>query len=189
MPRQPEKSDQYNNWGGHSLYGFHSCSTWGGVAAEGAAGAEAEGAGGDEEDEVDYTTKMISEGGLQSHRVSPYRPGHGYYGSIEGRFLTWERLWLLWAERSGITVEFGTDLDVELWPDGYDDYAMIVSVGHDEYYSAGQRAAMERYTAQGGHIAFFSGNLAVWQTRHETDPASDLGPVRPNTLTMHLSTF
>ena len=132
---------------------------------------------------MDYTTKMISEGGLQSHRVSPYRPGHGYYGSIEGRFLTWERLWLLWAERSGITVEFGTDLDVELWPEGFDDYAMIVSVGHDEYYSAGQRAAMERYTEGGGHIAFFSGNLAVWQTRHETDPASDLGPVRPNTLT------
>ena len=152
-------------------------------------GAEAA-AGGDGEDEVDYTTKMISEGGLQSHRVSPYRPGHGYYGSIEGRFLTWERLWLLWAERSGITVEFGTDLDVELWPEGFSDYAMIVSVGHDEYYSAGQRAAMERYTAhEGGHIAFFSGNLAVWQTRHETDPASDLGPVRPNALAMQLSTF
>ena len=42
---------------------------------------------------------MISEGGLQSHRVSPYRPGHGYYGSIEGRFLTWERLWLLYRPR------------------------------------------------------------------------------------------
>ena len=41
---------------------------------------------------------MISAGGLQSHRVSPYRPGHGYYGSIEGRFLTWERLFLLWAD-------------------------------------------------------------------------------------------
>jgi hypothetical protein len=49
---------------------------------------------------------MISAGGLQSHRVSPYRPGHGYYGSIEGRFLTWERLFLLWADANGVPLEF-----------------------------------------------------------------------------------
>jgi hypothetical protein len=118
---------------------------------------------------------MISAGGLQSHRVSPYRPGHGYYGSIEGRFLTWERLFLLWADANDVPLEFCTDFDIEQWPAGFDNYKCIVSVGHDEYYSGLERAQLQRYSDGGGNIAFFSGNLAVWQTRHESDPGSDGG--------------
>lgn len=95
----------YNNWGGHSLYGFHSCASWGGAAAS-AAAPDTVSRSGEDGEQVDYTTKMISAGGLQSHRVSPYRPGHGYYGSIEGRFLTWERLFLLWADANGVPLEF-----------------------------------------------------------------------------------
>ena len=95
----------YNNWGGHSLYGFHSCASWGGTAASASAPGP-DGSPGKDAEEIDYTTRMITEGGLQSHRVSPYRPGHGYYGSIEGRFLTWERLFLLWADRNGVPLEF-----------------------------------------------------------------------------------
>lgn len=86
------------------MYGFHSCANWGGSVASTAA-PKPDNAGGDDENS-DYTAKMISAGGLQSHRVSPYRPGHGYYGSIEGRFLTWERLFLLWAESNGVPLEF-----------------------------------------------------------------------------------
>ena len=48
-------------------------------------------------------------------------------------------------------------------------------MGHDEYYSAAERGQLERYTDSGGSIAFFSGNLATWQTRHESDPLSDSG--------------
>lgn len=95
----------YNNWGGHSLYGFHSCASWGGTTASASAPGP-DGSPGKDAEEIDYTTRMITEGGLQSHRVSPYRPGHGYYGSIEGRFLTWERLFLLWADRNGVPLEF-----------------------------------------------------------------------------------
>jgi hypothetical protein len=56
-----------------------------------------------------------------------------------------------------------TDFDVETWPAGFDDYKCIVSVGHDEYYSAMERTQLQRYSDGGGNIAFFSGNLAVWQ--------------------------
>lgn len=56
-----------------------------------------------------------------------------------------------------------TDFDVETWPAGFDDYKCIVSVGHDEYYSATERTQLQRYSDGGGNIAFFSGNLAVWQ--------------------------
>ena len=132
----------YNNWGGHSFYGFHSLPRW---------GRDSEG--------VAPPTP-----GLQSHRVSPYRPGHGYYGGIEGRFLSWERLFLLWAERENYALEFCGDTDVEE-PGFLDAYAGVVSVGHDEYYSAKQRAGMEAFADGGGNIAFLSGNLATWQVQ------------------------
>ena len=161
----------YNNWGGHSLYGFHSIRTWEHESAEGApaAAAAAEPKGGHRFQQEGTTTDLISGGGLQSHRVSAYRPGHGYYGSLEGRFLTWERLWLLWAEREGIEVDFATDEDVREWPEAFDNYRVLVSVGHDEYYSGGQRAKMEAFADRGGNIAFFSGNLAVWNVRWAPD--------------------
>eukprot|EP01052_Picozoa_sp_SAG31_P028221 SAG31_NODE_2705_length_5215_cov_9.452502_6_plen_177_part_00 len=91
----------YNNWGGHSLYGFHSLASWGGDSVDPAPTKTTTGT-----TEKDYTTQMIEGGGRQSHRVSPYRPGHGYYGSIEGRFLTWERLFLLWAVSENVVRKF-----------------------------------------------------------------------------------
>jgi hypothetical protein len=42
-----------------------------------------------------------------------------------------------------------------------------VSVGHDEYWSAGMRDAVEAHVARGGGAAFFSGNVAYWRIRYE----------------------
>ena len=64
---------------------------------------------------------------------------------------------------------------VERWPEGFDNYKLIVSVGHDEYYSATQRVAMQRFVdgSVGGRIAFFAGNLATWQTRFDGSAEAD----------------
>eukprot|EP01052_Picozoa_sp_SAG31_P028220 SAG31_NODE_2705_length_5215_cov_9.452502_5_plen_187_part_00 len=62
-------------------------------------------------------------------------------------------------------MEFCTDGDIERWPAGFSGYKCIISVGHDEYYSAIERVALEKFSASGGRLAFFSGNLATWQTR------------------------
>lgn len=65
------------------MYGFHSLASWGGSSNTAAAlTTPTSAAGGASQPEKDYTTQMIEGGGKQSHRVSPYRPGHGYYGSI-----------------------------------------------------------------------------------------------------------
>ena len=42
-----------------------------------------------------------------------------------------------------------------------------MSVGHDEYWSAGQRANVETARNAGVHLAFFSGNEIFWKTRWE----------------------
>src|SRR4029077_11760508 len=43
----------------------------------------------------------------------------------------------------------------------------FLSVGHDEYWSAGQRASVERARDAGVNLAFFSGNEMFWKTRYE----------------------
>ena len=44
---------------------------------------------------------------------------------------------------------------------------MFLSVGHDEYWSGGQRANVEAARAAGTSLAFFSGNEIFWKTRWE----------------------
>ena len=43
----------------------------------------------------------------------------------------------------------------------------FLSVGHDEYWSAGQRANVEAARGAGVNLAFFSGNEIFWKTRWE----------------------
>ena len=50
--------------------------------------------------------------------------------------------------------------------DGYD---LVIGVGHDEYWSAGQRATIEEHVRRGGNYASFSGNTMFWQVRLEDD--------------------
>jgi hypothetical protein len=46
-------------------------------------------------------------------------------------------------------------------------YKLVLSVGHDEYWSAPMRDALERFIGDGGNVAFFSGNTCCWQVRAE----------------------
>src|SRR5262249_10702467 len=44
----------------------------------------------------------------------------------------------------------------------------FLSVGHDEYWSGGQRSNVEAARDAGVNLAFFSGNEVFWKTRWET---------------------
>ena len=48
-------------------------------------------------------------------------------------------------------------------------YKLVLSVGHDEYWSAPMRDHLEAFIANGGNAAFFSGNSVCWQVRSEDD--------------------
>ena len=49
---------------------------------------------------------------------------------------------------------------------------VFLSVGHDEYWSGGQRANVEAARAAGVNLAFFSGNEVFWKTRWENSIAA-----------------
>lgn len=103
----------------------------------------------------------------QAHRVSLLRPGHGFHSGTS--FPWWERQFVQWVEREGYAVDYAINDDLDTWPAGFDNYRLILSVGHDEYWSRGMRDNLERFIANGGNAAFFSGNAVCWQVRYEGD--------------------
>ena len=82
-----------------------------------------------------------------------------------------ERRFVEWAEGAGYTFDYAVSSDLDDDPDALDGYAAMVSVGHDEYWSAPQRGTLERYLAGGGHLASFSVNTMFWQVRLTDDGA------------------
>ncbi|QDV21933.1 N,N-dimethylformamidase beta subunit family domain-containing protein [Aureliella helgolandensis] len=98
--------------------------------------------------------------GIQGHRVSFDRPIHSQFGK-------WELPFVQWAEANGYNLDYAANSDLEFHPEILENYQLILSVGHDEYWSAPMRDHLEAYIAGGGNVAFFSGNTCCWQVRSE----------------------
>lgn len=79
----------------------------------------------------------------------------------------WERVFVRWAERAGYAIDVAVNADLDQRPQVVDGYRMLVSVGHDEYWSWGMRDTAESYVERGGNMAFLSGNSVCWQVRFE----------------------
>ena len=79
----------------------------------------------------------------------------------------WERPFVVWAERAGYRLDYAVSSDLEFHPEILQHYRLVLSVGHDEYWSSPMRDHLEAFVAAGGNVAFFSGNTAYWQVRSE----------------------
>ncbi len=82
-----------------------------------------------------------------------------------------ERQFVCWAEGHGIELDYATDTDVDT-PDAHgllDGRTLLLSVGHDEYWTWTMRDRVEEFVADGGHVAFLSGNALYWQVRLEDE--------------------
>jgi hypothetical protein len=82
-------------------------------------------------------------------------------------FDRWERTAVNWLEANGYAVDYAVSSDLEFHPELLAGYRLMLSVGHDEYWSWGMRDTVESFVAQGGNVCFFSGNTAFWQVRFE----------------------
>jgi hypothetical protein len=60
-------------------------------------------------------------------------------------------------------MDFAANSDLEFHPEMLKHYRLILSVGHDEYWSARMRDHLEVFIRDGGNLAFFSGNTCCWQ--------------------------
>jgi hypothetical protein len=99
-----------------------------------------------------------------------YRHQHGYPGYMSSAgWFTYERRFVEWAEAQGLVFDSAVSTDLEQHPGLLDGYDLVLSVGHDEYWSVGQRDAVERFVAGGGNLASMSGNTMFWQVRIARD--------------------
>ena len=66
-----------------------------------------------------------------------------------------------------------------------DGYALVLGIGHHEYWSWPERDAIERFVGGGGNYASFSGNTCFWQVRLEPGPRSDRDTMVCHKYTAH----
>jgi hypothetical protein len=75
---------------------------------------------------------------------------------------------IAWAESKGIALEYCTSADLHA-QNILSNYSLLLSVGHDEYWSKQMRDYVESFAAVGGNVCFFSGNNVWWQIRFQSN--------------------
>jgi hypothetical protein len=133
----------YNPYGGYSLYG--------GIPVNG---------------ETDFAAR--------ARIVSFDRPyGHSPLAldaDGSGDFLGNELPFIYLAERHGLDVSYATDVDLHANPERLLAHRALVSLGHDEYWSAAMRDGAEAALSHGVNLAFFGANACYRQIRFASSP-------------------
>src|SRR5262249_30876920 len=75
---------------------------------------------------------------VQGRRVSFDRPQYS-------QFKQWEEPFVRWAEANGYAFDYCVNSDLEFRPELLDHYKLVLSVGHDEYWSTPMRDHLEAF--------------------------------------------
>ena len=111
-----------------------------------------------------YKVKNNSRLGGHNNMVSFDRP-------TPSEFFKWEYYYVLWLEQLsrelGLIVHYATDFDIHLDAEYTKNYPLVISVGHDEYWSKEEFTHMyERIFVHGKNTLFLGANTAYWQIRY-----------------------
>lgn len=113
----------------------------------------------------------------RAYKLSYNRP-FATRGLANGRdfYFSAEYAMVRFLEQNGYDVTYIAGADTHRDGARLLDHDVFLSVGHDEYWSGPQRAAVEQARDAGVHLAFFAGNEMYWRTRWEPSvagPATD----------------
>ena len=120
-----------------------------------------------------YKVNLLRPGGGTGGWIRPLEPlNEDLYDltthSPRQTFAHWDAEFIRWLETNGYAVDYCTDLDVHEDSASLTSYRLMLSVGHDEYWSPEMRAQVESFIEHGGNVAFLSGNTCWWRI-HFTD--------------------
>jgi hypothetical protein len=122
----------------------------------------------------------------QGYVASLQRPGNGGVGGrvMEGDapdpyarssrrqvFAHWDAPFVAWLESNGYPVSYCTDFDLH-FDDGLLDGAeaqtpgLLLSAGHDEYWSERMRRTVLQFVDRGGSMCFFAGDVACFKIEY-----------------------
>jgi hypothetical protein len=103
----------------------------------------------------------------------PYitRNGGGGGGAGQDWFMNAEFPMIKFLERNGYNITYATDVDMDrdATPITPAQHKLIISSGHDEYWSLNERNKITAARDAGVHLAFFSGNEVYWKVRWENN--------------------
>lgn len=114
---------------------------------------------------------------LRSAQVSFRRPGIGL-GCLNdiawwpGKARQYLLPFLEWCDGERISIEYCTGLDLHSGAVALDTYRLLLTIGHDEYWTPSQRDAVEGFIDAGGNAAFLGGNISYWRIRAAEDGSS-----------------
>jgi len=117
----------------------------------------------------DSTAQAYTSWGGRSLYTSPHAPRISFdrpYDDLD-LFERYQVPFIRWAERSGIALDFCSSLDLHFDPRLLAPYRLLVSLGHDEYWSLEMRDQVEAFIAAGGNVCFLSANTCYWQVRFD----------------------
>ena len=157
----------YNTWGGKSLYTGGSEVSFARPFCRGMLSRPS--IDGDERDDrKSRPVRFREEPDADGLIFQRYRTEHNYPSAIGSTgWFTHGRRFVEWAEGNGYEFDYAITSDLDTDPAALDGYDSVVLVGHDEYWSAPARDAVERHVERGGDLASFSGNTMFWQVRLE----------------------
>ena len=122
----------------------------------------------------------------RAYKVSYNRPFTTRAHTNVSFLFTGEYPMIRWLERNGYDVSYAAGIDTARSGAELLEHHAFLSVGHDEYWSAGQRANVEAARGAGVNLAFFSGNEIFWKTRWE--PSIDAAHTPYTTLVSYKET-
>jgi hypothetical protein len=114
----------------------------------------------------------------QGYVVSLQRPGNGGIGgqvmagdapdayartSRRQVFAHWDAPFIAWLEQRGHELTYCTDFDLHDDDALLADDALVLSGGHDEYWSSQMRRRILEFVDRGGNICFFAGDVACFE--------------------------
>lgn len=114
--------------------------------------------------------------GLRAYKASYNRPLNNRGSGFEPNqfFGSSEYPTVRFLEANGYDVTYASSIDTDRYGANLRNHKVFMSVGHDEYWSAAQRANVTAARDAGVNLAFLSGNEIYWKTRWEpsTDPSA-----------------
>ncbi|HYK31688.1 MAG TPA: N,N-dimethylformamidase beta subunit family domain-containing protein [Streptosporangiaceae bacterium] len=81
-------------------------------------------------------------------------------------FAHWDAPFVAWLEQRGYQASYCTDFDLHYEAGLLDDVGLLLSVGHDEYWSEHMRATVLRFVDRGGSMCFFAGDVACFKIEY-----------------------
>jgi Domain of unknown function (DUF4082)/Fibronectin type III domain/Mo-co oxidoreductase dimerisation domain len=113
-------------------------------------------------------------------------PANDPYGQQESQIWWAEYSMIRFLEANGYDVSYTGESDVDRAGSLLLNHKVFMSSGHDEYWSAAQRASVTAARDAGVNLAFFSGNEMFWKTRWE--PSIDSSHTAYRTLVSYKET-